>query len=158
MYLNIIVHGLIPLVALLYMNISVYRNLNKYRWLIKILQNKKIKLKYPLTHSKSPGGGKIQHLKNDGDYTCEDQLSYSCRYIKECKNILWICLFSICRVSQYKVDSKYLWITPRSCRKGELCISGFYPLVPWHDLMSPLIKQRLALEDCVRTEKILFHM
>lgn len=33
-YLNIIVHGLIPLVALLYMNISVYRNLNKYSHLV----------------------------------------------------------------------------------------------------------------------------
>jgi len=33
-YLNIIVHGLIPLVALLFMNISVYRNLNKYSHLV----------------------------------------------------------------------------------------------------------------------------
>jgi len=30
-YLNLIIHGLIPLMSLLFMNISVYRNLNKYR-------------------------------------------------------------------------------------------------------------------------------
>ena len=30
-YLNFIVHGIIPFAALLVMNISVYRNLNKFR-------------------------------------------------------------------------------------------------------------------------------
>ena len=32
LYMNIMIHGVTPLVALLFMNVSVYRNLNKYRW------------------------------------------------------------------------------------------------------------------------------
>ena len=59
------------------MNVSVYRNLNKYRWVMtKKSTQIKIKLSTPL---KSLGGGKIEHFKNDGDYTCQDQLSNCCR-------------------------------------------------------------------------------
>ena len=48
---------------------------------------------------------------------------------KECIKLSHlICLFSICRLSQHKMDSKHLWNTARSCREGKLRNLRYYSI------------------------------